>query len=539
MKSRFVFFLCGCLFCLSTYRGAAQADYRSQEQLSNDLRNLVRQYSQQATMQSLTQSPNGHDIWALTLSKGNPQDRPGLAIVGGVDGSHLLSVELAAKLAEEILKNHPDWLDQTTFYIFPNMNPDATEQYFQPLKYERKGNGSQTDEDRDGRLDEDPFEDLNGDGLITMIRVEDPTGAYLPLEADPRIMVRADQQQGQTGQYKLFTEGIDNDQDGAFNEDGPGGVSFNRNLTYQFPYFSPHAGEHPVSQKETRALLDFLYEQWNLYGILTFGPANNLSSPLTYNRAAASKRVVSSILQEDAAVNALLSKRYNQIIPDENVPPSVTDGGGFFEWSYFHFGRLAMSTPGWWAPQAAKDSTLTATNNREANFLRWAEQNKLQKTFVEWTPIEHPDFPKQKVEVGGFRPHNMLNPPYEMVQGAAEKHSQFLQHVIDMQASLELVNLKTEKLGDGLTRISVDLHNKGLLPTHTQMGDRSRWLRKIKVRVKLAEGQQLLSGQEYQLFERIGPDGSLSLNWLIRGKGTIELSAGAPHTGFTTQSIKL
>ncbi|HKK76329.1 MAG TPA: M14 family metallopeptidase [Saprospiraceae bacterium] len=539
MKSRLIIFLCGSLLCFSTFRGAAQSDYRSAEQVSNDLQALVRQYTQNAQIQSLTLTPNGHDIWALTLSKGQPQDRPGLAIVGGVDGRHLLSVELAAQLAKDILENHPDWLDKTTFYIFPNMNPDATEQYFQSLQYERHGNGSNTDEDRDGRLGEDPYEDLNGDGLITMIRVEDPTGDYIPLEAEPRIMVKADREQGQSGRYKLFTEGQDNDQDGAYNEDGPGGVSFNRNLTYNFPYFTPHAGEHPVSQKETRALLDFLYEQWNLYGILTFGPANNLSSPLKYNRTGATKRVVTSILREDAEVNALLSKRYNQIIADDNVPPSVTEGGGFFEWSYFHFGRLAMSTPGWWAPKPEKDSTQASTTNREANFLRWAEQNDLDEVFVEWTEIDHPDFPRQKVEVGGFAPHIMQNPPYAMIGSVVEKHSDFLQEVIDMQASVELINLQTESLGDNLTRITVDLHNPGLLPTQTQMGDRSRWLRKIKVQLKLTDDQSLISGREYQLYERLAADESVQLTWLVRGSGSLELSAGAAHTGVETLSIKL
>jgi hypothetical protein len=539
MNVRLILCLGGLLLGMSPFNGTAQSDYRSAEQLSADLQALAGQHSQLVQIQSLTQTPGGHDIWALSLSNGPAENHPGLAIVGGVDGSHLLSVELAAQLAKDILENHPEWLEKTTFYIFPNMNPDATEQYFKNLKYERRGNGTATDEDRDGRLDEDPFEDLNGDGLITMMRVEDPTGSYIALEEEPRIMVKANPDQGQTGKYRLLTEGRDNDQDGAFNEDGPGGVSFNRNLTYNFPYFTPGSGEHPVSQKETRALLDFLYEQWNLYGILTFGPANNLSSPLKYNRTEANKRVVTSILQEDADLNALLSKEYNKIISDDNVPPSVTEGGGFFEWSYFHFGRLAMSTPGWWPPKPASDSTQAKTSNREANFLRWAEQNDMDNPFVEWTPVEHPDFPNQKVEVGGFAPYKMYNPPYAMMGSVVEKHSQFLQEVVDMQATLELINLKTEKLGEGLTRITVDLHNAGLLPTHTQMGDRSRWLQKIKVHLNLAEGQQLLSGQAYQLFERIGADDSRQLTWLIRGSGTIALSAGAPHTGVETLSIKL
>lgn len=539
MNLKLILFCCSCLLGFLPPQGIAQSDYRTSQQITNDLQALVRQYPDQAQLQSLTKTPNDHDIWVLTLSNGSPDDQPALAIVGGVEGSHLLSVELATQLAKDILENHSALLDKTTFYILPNVNPDATAQYFQKLKYERHGNGSNTDDDRDGDFGEDPFEDLNNDGMITMMRIEDPTGMYIPLEADPRIMVKADTKAGNTGQYKVLTEGRDNDKDGAFNEDGEGGVSFNRNLTYNFPYFTPGAGEHPVSQKETRAVLDYLYEKWNVYGVLTFGPANNLSSPLKYNAAKANKRVTTSILKDDVPLNTLLSERYNKIVSNKNVPPSVTEGGGFFEWSYFHFGRLAMSTPAWWPPLPEKDSTLKDTKNRSANFLRWAAQNEVDQAFVTWTEVEHPDFPNQKVEVGGIAPFRMMNPPYEMIASIVEKHSQFIQEVVAIQATLELVNLKQEKLGDGITRITVDLHNSGLLPTHTQMGDRSRWLRKIKVHLKTNDQQSILSGREYQLIEKIKEDGVIQLTWLVRGAGKLELSAGAPHVGMQTLSINL
>lgn len=527
------------LICSMPLLALAQTDYRDADQLRTDLQALSRQYGANAQLQSLTKTPGEHDLWVLTLSDGNPDAHPALVIAGGVEGSHLLSVELAAELARDILENKKELLDQTTFYIFPNMNPDATAQYFTSLKYERSGNATNTDDDRDGERGEDPFEDLNGDGLITHMRVMDPTGDYITLEADPRVMVKADREKGQTGAYKLLSEGRDNDRDGHFNEDGPGGVSFNRNLTYNFPYFTPGAGEHPVSQPETRAVLDFLYERWNVYGILTFGSANNLSQPLKYNAQGARKRVVTSILKEDADLNKLLSDSYNELVTNKNVPPSVTEGGGFFEWSYFHFGRLALSTPAWWPPMPEKDTTLQATKNREANFLRWADQQNLADSFVEWTEVDHPDFPNQKVEVGGIAPFKMNNPPYEQLGAIVEKHSGFIEKLVGMQADLQWTNLKQENLGDGLTRITVDLHNAGILPTHTQMGDRSRWLQKVRVELKTDGSQEIISGRKIQLIERIAGDSAMTFTWLVKGGGSVELSAAAAHVGNRTLSIKL
>ena len=272
-----LFWICMCLVSVNVF---AQSDYRNNNELTSALKQLKSKHASNVNLQSLTKTIGGHDIWALTLFKGKPENNPAIAIVGGVDGSLLLSSEMAINIAENILNDHKDVLENTTFYIFPNMSPNAAAQYFSSQKYHKLGNAKKTDDDRDGHFNEDPFEDLNNDGLITLIRVEDVTGNYVKLKEDERIMVKANAQKGELGAYKVFSEGIDNDKDGSYNEDGEGGIHFNKNLTYNYPYFKPGAGEHAVSEKEHRALLDFLYKQWNIYAIITLGPSNNLSNPL-------------------------------------------------------------------------------------------------------------------------------------------------------------------------------------------------------------------------------------------------------------------
>ena len=527
------------LACFITIHVTGQNDYRNHNQISQKLKSLQSQNSANVTLKSLTKTVGGFDIWSLTLHSGNPQNNPGIAIIGGVDGSHLLSTEMAVNIAESILKDYKNVLESTTFYIFPNMSPNASQQYFSALKYHNKGNAQKTDDDRDGSFNEDPFEDLNKDGLITLIRVEDMTGDYIKLKEDERIMVKANTQKGQLGAYKIFSEGIDNDKDGKYNEDGDGGIHFNKNLTYNFPYFKPGAGEHPVSEKEHRALLDFLYEQWNIYAILTFGPVNNLSTPLKHNPAKASKRVVSSILKKDAAINAHLSKKYNEVVKTKNAPNANGKGGGFFEWSYFHFGKLAMSTPGWWPPKFKGDSTVKASKNTKANFLQWAEQEGLENYFVDWTEVRHPDFPNKKVEVGGISPFVMTNPPYQMVAKISASHTDFVLEVAKLQPNVTIQNIVTEKVDNNITRVTLAVHNEGILPTHTQMGERSRWLRRVKVELKLTNSQELLSGRKIQLINNIEGDSSKEITWLIKGKGNVTVSAGAAHTGVSNATINL
>lgn len=540
MKKQYTRWLCLCLALLGMVTHSVAQDYNNASQLAQRLRTLASS-SSSANLQSITKTTGGKDVWMLTLGTGDVDNKPAMVVVGGVEGKHLLGVEMATRFAEKMVSDHTDVLENTTFYVFPNMSPDATEQYFASVKYGRSGNARATDDDRDGRLDEDPFEDLDGNGIITMMRVKDPTGDWMMHPADDRVMIKANRSKGEKGGYKLFTEGRDNDQDGAFNEDGEGGVHFNKNLTFSFPYFKPGSGEHPVSELEHRAMLDILYTKWNIYGIFTFGPGNNLSSPWKYNRAGASKRVVTSILKGDDAINQLAADAYKKTVGLKDAPASGAQGGDFFQWAYFHFGKLSFGTPGWWVPTVKGDSTMVANKdkNAEVNFLRWAAQENQSDYFVDWKKMSHPDFPNQEVEVGGIAPFKMLNPPLSMLGDLADKHTTFITDLAALQASLKLVNLKTESVGKGLTRVTVDLYNEGTLPTHSVMGARSRWLRRVKVSLQLGSGQEIISGRAIRLIPSIGGDSAETLTWLIKGKGSVGIEAGAAHAGSDKLSVNL
>jgi hypothetical protein len=187
-------------------------DYSNHAQLTQRLKTLESSNSNLVKLQSLTKTSGGKDIWLLEIGSGDRANHPAVAVVGGVEGSHILGPELAVGFAEKLLANAQkdsikSLLASTTFYVFANVSPDATEQYFAKVKYERSGNATPTDDDRDGKINEDPFEDLNNDGLISMVRIEDPTGKWITHPADPRIMIQANAEKGEKGKYVLLTEG--------------------------------------------------------------------------------------------------------------------------------------------------------------------------------------------------------------------------------------------------------------------------------------------------------------------------------------------
>ena len=510
----------------------AQSDYPTLSQLNQRLQRVASNASAELT--SLTKTEGGKDIWVLKVGTGQLDQKPAIAIVGGVEGYEVLSVELSVRFAEKLVAEHSDALESTTFYIFPNISPDAYEQYHASLKYERRGNAVSIDHDRDGVPGGSGYADLNGDGMITMMRVEDPMGDYIPLKEDERVLVKADKSKGEAGKYSLYKESKDDDKDGEFAEDLKEGIAFNKSLTYKFPVFEPLAGDMPVTQKESRALLDYLFEQWNIFAFVTFSPANNLSSPLKYSAGEAKKRIVTSILEKDQKINAMVSEVYKETVKQKAFQQDNqgTDGD-FFQWAYFHFGRLSFGTPGYWTPEFGKNVT-----NAEANYLAWADSLGMNDVFVPWTEVQHPDFPGKKVEIGGIKPFVMTNPPFEKVEEIADQHTDFILKLAEMQPKLELHNVKTESLGNGLTRVSMELFNNSAIPTHSEMGERSRWLRKIRIDMG-AEPDEIISGNKIELMDSLGAFEKASFSWIIRGNGNVTVKAGASHAGFTSTTVKL
>ncbi|WP_234735156.1 M14 family metallopeptidase [Tellurirhabdus bombi] len=547
-KRILLFVFAGCF--VPVLASAQTPGYNSHAQLTSRLKALSGRYNALTNLQSIGKSRGGKEVWLLTVGRGQAAQKPAVAIVAGVEGTHLAGSELAVQLAEKLLASSNQdsvarLLDSKTFYIFPSVNPDAQEQFTSPLRYERSGNGAETDDDRDGRVNEDPFEDLNRDGLITQVRVEDPTGLFVPSKEDPRVLVKADPSKGEAGRYLLISEGTDNDKDGQFNEDGPGGVNLDKNFTFDYPIFVPGSGEMAVSEPENQALLNFLYKASNVYAVFTFGPYNNLSEAPKFDRAKTTKRIVTGVLEKDATVGDLVSKLYNVQTGLKDAPAMPATKGNFAQTAYYHYGRLSFSTPGWWVPKTTSADTAKAkagtkaSDNEEVKFLKWADANNLRDAFVTWTSINHPDFPGKKVEVGGLAPYAKNNPPVQFLNEAADKHLKFLTSFARQMPVIDIVNLRTESLSGGLTRITAQVVNKGLLPTGAELGDRVRFVPKMKIELKTGNGQTVVSGRRLLLRGAMGAGESMEVSFLVSGNGRATLEAGNAMTGIKSVDVNL
>jgi len=470
------------------------------------------------------------------------------------------------RLAETLAKNlqtNPQ-LQQCTFYIIPRPSPDAAESFFARPYHERATNTRPTDDDRDGRLDEDAYEDLNNDGFITMLRVHDSTGTHMVHPDDKRVLIEVDPAKNEQGQFRLYTEGIDNDKDGKFNEDGPGGVDFNRNFTFKYPYFKPGAGPNQISEPESRAVADFIYDQKHIALVFSFSVHDNLSTPWKADSRTDKKRIKQGLLSQDAPYFDFISEQYREIHKLENPADSPEPDGSFVHWAYFHYGRFSFAARPWWVtkPEKPKDNEdkkpapdkepqdreeqkeqekpKEKRGRTEVNQLKWLKAHDIDG-FVPWTAVKHPDFPGKKVEVGGFKPFVLLNPPADQLDPLAEKQFVFIKKLVGYLPQVNIAEVTAEPLGGQVYRLTARIVNQGYFPTIAAMGDTSRVPFPLQIELELPKDAKLIKGHARVLLKPLaGKGGSVEHSWLLRTKATsLRMQIMGPSIGADSKTVKL
>ena len=267
----------------------AQSGYLEYNQLSNKLKELAK--SPNVKLESYGKSYSNKDLWVLKLGD---SAKPAILIVAGIDGRHQAGTIAAISMAEKLLgvDSLTQLLKSKSVYIIPNANPDAMDAFFSAVKFEKSGNARPTDDNRNGKIGDDGFNDLNNDGLITLVRVETQAGDHIISDKDARLMVKADASKEQKGTHIILSEGIDDNKNGLFNEDYSNGVNIDRNFAFDYPYFKEHSGEYASSENEVRTLMDFLAANTNIHTVINFGPQNNLSQSQTYDPKNALQKII-------------------------------------------------------------------------------------------------------------------------------------------------------------------------------------------------------------------------------------------------------
>jgi len=257
--------------------------------------NKYHNYTEQSKTLTLLnkKAPKNTKIHKLTVTPGKRQmllfeigneinvkqkKNPAIFIVANLEGKTPIATTAAMYLINDLIAN-PERYGKLNWYIIANANPDASENYFSKLKYTDSRNNFKYNDDMDDQTDEDPFDDLDANGFITQMRVKDIMGEWLPDEKDPRILRKADKSKGEKGIYKLYTEGIDNDKDGKYNEDPRGGTNIGINFPHLFRPFTKTGGMWAGSADESYAIMKFVNEHREIAMTMTYGTTNFCLNP--------------------------------------------------------------------------------------------------------------------------------------------------------------------------------------------------------------------------------------------------------------------
>lgn len=548
--------------CLALSAWANAQDYKDNPALVNQLKQLERAHTNIARARKACDTAGTNEVWQVELGAGSDEERrhrPAMLVVAGIEGNDLAGTASAMAWMESLANAYESdekikkLLDTTTIYVWPRVNPDGARYFFAKPRLEQTTNDQPSDNDHDGLVDEDGPDDLDGDGLISWMRVEDPEGEFIIDPVKPRLMLNADRLKGERGAWRYLSEGRNNDGDKKWNEDGIGGVNFNRNFPYGFKFFATGSGRHQVSEMETRALADFIVAHPNIGVVFTFGSADNL---LQTPKGEAPKRPPVALHEEDLGWYRQVGKAWREGLGLKKELTSTTEPGTFSDWIYFHRGRFSLAAQAWSPaiqfeiteaakskdekpkdkeneakpdkPEPDKDKKPAPKgtepdprNEAERAFLKWLDENSTE-SFVPWKEHEHPDFPGKKVEIGGFAPFAKTNPPEKLLAQLTAKHGKFLTDLAGKLPRIGIRKAQAKHLGESVYDLTVQVENTGYLPTSLAQGGLTREVHPTRVVLK-TDREFLLSGERTTMLNAIQAGEMKEVRWVVRAKGANQL----------------
>jgi hypothetical protein len=505
---------------------------------------------------SIGKSVQGRDIWCLevtALNVGNSDRKPGMYIDGNIHGNEVQGGEVVAYTAWYLchqygrLEKVTDLLDRCVFYLVPTINPDARDFWFHAAYSARSSRTGlePTDDDRDGLMDEDDYDDLDGDGVITQMRIKDPFGRYKPHPDYPDyLMVRVNPDE--RGQYSLLGgEGIDNDGDGRINEDRRGGYDMNRNWAFDWQpsYVQYGAMEYPFSQPETRAVAEFVLSRPNIAAAHSYHNSGGLI-------LRGPGREGGEIGSRDERVLRLIAERGEKILPYYRSiaiwDDLYTVWGGELDWFYGGRGILTFSNELWTSKNLYKTPDRPS-DEQQAEFVEYV---LMGDGLIPWREYDHPTY--GKIEIGGRRKEWGRIPPSFLLEEELHRNMAFTLYHADMMPLLEIHEIAAEKLDENLYKIWVTIENQRLIPTHTGQDVTHHISQPDIVSIKGGDIKVLSAGRVTdKFFKRVQPvkrrpervelssiDGmdSTIVQFVVKGTGNFTITVDSAKGGVLTKN---
>ncbi len=559
--------------------------YLNHAELSSQLEAWAAAFPALAHLSSLGKTPEGRDIWLLRLGPEPDRIRPAAWVDGNMHASELAGSSVALAIAEDILRAHLDegpvhdlpphvlamLREDVLFYVVPRMSPDGAEQLLETGCWTRSA-------PRDSRLGQSkPYwqhHDVDGNGRVGLMRVEDPTGDYVVCAEHPHLMLpRRIEDPGPY--YRLYPEGLIENFDGVTIPDphylSDNETDFNRNFPYQW---APEprekgAGSAPFSEPETRAIGTFAGRHPNIFvwmNLHTFGgvyirPLGDLPDKKMNATDFEVFRQVTAWCEEIGGYPMVSGFEEFTYEPDK---PLLGDLASF---AYGQRGAIGFVCELWdFFKQAGLDVLRPFVWNYQRRLREegpkmavWDRDHNEGRIFQPWIPMDHPQL--GPVEVGGYCPLiGMWNPPPNRLNDVCTAQSRVFLRLAALAPRLRIVGVEVESLGAGLSAVRATVENIGYLPTFVLASSKALpWNDEVYADIELEGNVRLVSGSVRAEVGHLGGWGNhgnsplpsqpgtwstggpvrKKVRWVVRGEGVVRIVAGAARVGVAVVEVRL
>lgn len=492
--------------------------YYRYDELTELLRAYASEHLDLIELEAIGQSHEGRDIWMVTVtdkSTGAAKDKPAFWCDGNIHASEVSASTAVLKIIHLLVTEKPEVLKTRAFYLVPRLNPDGAEW---ALADKPKIIRSST---RPYPFDEEDIQgleraDVDGDGRMLNMRVEDPNGPWCVAEDEPRLMRRREPGETKGPFYRIIPEGLFHNFDGFTlrPRKTKEGLDLNRNFPAGWRPESEQygAGPFPTSEPEIRAAVGAMSSHPNICGAITYHTYSGVILRVPGSHPD------DELNPEDLwAMKALGQKGTDlsgypciSVWHDFKYHPKEHISGVFDEWAFNHLGVY-----GWtveiWAPQRQAGITdykyidwfRDHPFEDDLKMLQWSDEKLDGKGYIDWYEFEHPQL--GKVELGGWDAmYAFRNPPPQYLESEITPLAEW---AIWMASTTPcLVERKFEVLDQGeFARIRWAVQNQGWLPTSV---------------TKHAEKKGLVRGVigEIAVGDAPSEPGSAAPDWLISGR---------------------
>jgi hypothetical protein len=551
--------------------------YHTSAEIEEFMHKWAKDYPDLVDLYVVGKSFGGRDVWQMTITNkktGRHTDKPAAFFDGGRHSGEISGTESAFYLMWHLLDQYgkdasiTKLLDTKTVYIRPVNNPDGSDMYRLTAQANRSTVRPQ-DNDGDGLLDEDAGEDLDGDGFIRDIRKFVGAGkgnaVVDSMDKSGRLMRNVG---AGRGDYQTYSEGVDSDGDGRYNEDGIGGLDLHRNYPGNWRpereatgrgNTQGGAGEFPMSEPETKSVVLFVLSHPNIAvaNSMDTSVPMHLRPPSTCEEAECMFPSDLKWYQHFDSVGLSFTKYpwagnvyrtyatrggVNPVTGDSLRPQALFGHGPDF--GYFYIGTIWYGDEIW---NGGREKDYDKNGRIEQwEVLRYCDEEFAGKCFMPWKKFPHPQL--GEVEIGGFNPKFWSqNGPPEVLEKWAKNQAMFNLYMANSLPQIEITNVTVAaaKAGkDSATHeLRIAVRNTGRLPTALEQAKRVKAVQPDQFALRVPRGSTTrIAGRTPEFFLNGGETRTLTLRVKAGTKPeerTFTLRALSTRGGVVEREVKL